>query len=95
MPDQQEGITQQDFKPQSRDMSGEVSALSIVEERLAKANSPQEIILMTQIRGEIMRQNEAAKDQNHRRWIEKIGLQFKIGFSICAFGVGTGLVIRL
>ena len=40
--------------------------LPAVEERLVKAGSPQEILLWTQVRGEIQRQDDFRKEQEHR-----------------------------
>ncbi|MFQ5630049.1 MAG: hypothetical protein ACE5I1_14880 [bacterium] len=67
--------------------------LSSIEKRLIKAESAQEIILWTQVRGAIKKQNDESIEQNHRRALEKLQLKYKLGFSIGAFAVGIGLVI--
>jgi hypothetical protein len=47
-------------------------SLQVVEERLAQATSPQEVLLWTQVRAEILRQDDFVKEQEHRRRMEKI-----------------------
>ena len=67
--------------------------LAAVEERLVNANSPQDVILWTQVRGEILRQDNILKDQEHRRRLERIQVQFKMGLSIATVLAGAGLVV--
>lgn len=68
------------------------AVLAAVEERLAKSNSPQEIILWTQVSGEIQRQGESLKRQEHRRNLERKRVRFKMSLAIGAVVIGTGLV---
>ena len=68
--------------------------LPAVEERLVKAGSPQEILLWTQVRGEIQRQDDFLKEQEHRRTLERIQVLFKMGLSMVAVVTGAGLVIE-
>ncbi len=74
--------------------SDDVTALLQVETRLAKANSAQDAILWTQMRGEIIRQNETRKDGEHRRFLEKTQVLYDIGLSIGALAIGTILVAK-
>lgn len=67
--------------------------LPAVEERLVKANSPQEIILWTQVRGEIIRQDNILKNQEHRQYLERIQVRFKMVLSIIAVLTGAGLIV--
>jgi hypothetical protein len=64
-----------------------------IERRLVEADSPQEILLWTQVRGEILRQDDLLKDQEHRRKLERIQVLFKMGLSIVAVMTGTTLVV--
>lgn len=68
-------------------------ALSRVEERLAKATSPEDVVLWTQVRAELLRQNEMTKEGEHRRTLEKIQVARKVGLSGVALSIGTVLVI--
>ena len=67
--------------------------LPAVEDRLVKASSPQEILLWTQVRGEIHRQDNFLKEQDHRRKLERMQVLFKMGLSIVAVVRGAGLVV--
>lgn len=73
--------------------SEEVSILSSIEDRLVQADNPHDIVLWTQVRNEIKRQDEESKNQEHRRFLEKSEVWYKMGFSVCAFAVGIGLLI--
>ncbi len=73
--------------------SGEVSVLSSIEERLIQADNPQDIVLWTQVREEIIRQNEEARNQEQRRFLEKAQIWFKMGFSVIAFIAGIALLV--
>lgn len=63
-------------------------ALSQVEERIAKANSPQEALFWTQIRGEIVKQNEIIQAGDRRRFIQQIEIWRRIGVSVAALTIG-------
>ena len=73
--------------------SSEVSVLSSIEERLTQADDLQEIVFLTYVRKEIIRQDEEAKNQEHQRFLEKAQVWYKMGFSVIAFVVGIGLLI--
>ena len=73
--------------------SGEASVLSSIEERLIQADNPQDIVLWTQVRAEIIRQNEESKNQEHQRSLEKAQVRYKMIFSVSAFVVGIGMLI--
>ena len=64
-----------------------------IERRLVEANSPQEILLWTQVRGEILRQNDILKEQEHQRKLEGLQVIFKMGLFIVAVITGTTLVV--
>ena len=66
-------------------------ALSQVEERIAKANSPQEALFWTQIRGEIIQQNETIKEGKHKRLIQNVQIWQRIGVSVAALTIGLVL----
>jgi hypothetical protein len=52
----------------------------------------QEAVILTQIRGEIIRQNEFIRDCAYIRRIEARQFWAKFGFSVLATGTGIGLV---
>ena len=72
--------------------SGEVSVLSSIEERLIQADNPQDIVLWTQVREEIIRQNEEARNQEQRRFLEKVQVWGKMVFSVIVFVAGIGML---
>lgn len=72
---------------------GEASVLSSIEERIIQADNPQDIVLWTQVREEIIRQDEESKNQEHRRFLEKVQVWFKMGFSVIAFIAGITLLV--
>ena len=72
--------------------SGEVSVLSSIEERLIQADNSQDIILWTQVREEIILQNEEAKNQEQRRFLEKVQVWGKMVFSVIVFVAGIGML---
>ena len=69
------------------------SVLSSIEERLIQADNPQDIVLWAQVRAEIIRQDEEAKNQEHQRSLEKAQVRYKMIFSVSAFVVGIGMLI--
>jgi hypothetical protein len=69
------------------------SVLSSIEERLIQADNPQDIVLWTQVRAEIIRQNEESKNQEHQHSLEKAQVRYKMIFSVSAFVVGIGMLI--
>ena len=71
-----------------------VPVLSSIEQRLIQADNPQDIVFWTQVRKEIIQQDEEAKNQEHRRSLEKAQVWYKMGFSVIAFVVGIGLYIN-
>jgi hypothetical protein len=62
-----------------------------IEERLVNATDPREILLWTQVRSEVIRQNDAAKGRA-REERETEAARFKMGFSIFAVPVGVFLI---
>jgi hypothetical protein len=72
----------------------DVPVLTQIERRLVEANSPQEILLWTQVRGEILRQDDILKGQEHQRKLERLQVLFKMGLSIVAVITGTTLVVN-
>ena len=77
----------------TRHESDEVSVLLSIEKRLTQADNPQDIVLWTQVREEIIRQDEESKNQEHRRFLEKAQVWFKMGFSVIAFVAGISLLV--
>jgi len=67
--------------------------LSLVEELLVKADSPNEALDWARVREVILRQNEEAKAQNHQRFMEKSRFIYGMAFSATAFVVGIVLFI--
>ncbi|AFY88231.1 MULTISPECIES: hypothetical protein [Chroococcidiopsis] len=80
--------------PSASDASAEPTALSQVEQRIAKANSPQEALFWTQIRGEIIKQNEVIKEGKQGRFIQNIQIWRRIGVSVAALTIGLVLFIN-
>lgn len=72
----------------------DVPVLTQIERRLVEANSHQEILLWTQVRGEILRQDDILKGQEHQRKLERLQVLFKMGLSIVAVITGTTLVVN-
>jgi hypothetical protein len=64
-------------------------ALKAIDERLAGSESPQDIILWTQVRGEILRQNEEVESRRHQRHLERLELYSKMLLSLVAISVGV------
>jgi hypothetical protein len=62
-----------------------------IDDRLVKA-APEDVVLWTQVRGEVVKQEEYRSQQAHRRSIEKTELYAKVGLSIGASGVGVFLI---
>ncbi len=74
--------------------SGEASVVSSIDKRIIQANNPQDIPLLTQARGEIIRQDEGVKDRKHQRFSETVQLWCKMGFPVLCFIAGiVGVVI--
>lgn len=71
----------------------EFAPLERIEERLANANSPDEILLWTKVRGEIIRQNEFIKDGQYQRFLRRFSLIRKTALSVIAITIGIGLII--
>jgi hypothetical protein len=67
--------------------------ISLVEELLAKAGSPNEALDWARVREVILRQNEEIKAHNHQRFIEKSRVIYGMAFSATAFVVGIVLFI--
>jgi hypothetical protein len=67
--------------------------ISLVEELLAKSDSPNEALDWARVREVILRQNEEVKQENHRRFLEKSRFIYGLAFSGVAFLVGIVLLI--
>ena len=72
--------------------AGDANVLDAVAERLAASESPQDVVLWTQVRGEILRQNEELENRRHQRQMERAQLYGKISLSIVAIVVGVLLL---
>ena len=68
-------------------------SILLVEELLAKSDSPNEALDWARVREVILRQNEEIKEKNHRRFLEKGQFIYKIAFAGITFGVGIVLFI--
>jgi len=49
-------------------------------------------VVLTQIRGELIRQEEARADGEHRRSLERLQLYYKLIAALVAFGTGVAFV---
>ena len=67
--------------------------ISLVEELLAKSESPNEALDWARVREVILRQNEEVKEENHRRFLQKSRFIYGFAFSGVAFLVGIVLFI--
>lgn len=83
-----------EFQLPSEPSPDDATTLSQIEARLAKADSAQDAILWTQVRGEIIQQDKTRKDGEHRRFLEKTQVLYDIGLSISALAIGTILVAK-
>ncbi|MET7244290.1 hypothetical protein ABZT49_13045 [Methylobacterium sp. EM32] len=70
--------------------AGDGSALAAIDRHIAVA-SPKEALAWTQIRDTILLQDEAAKDRDHIRRVELLGIYAKLGLSGAAIGSGVAL----
>jgi len=69
------------------------TTILLIEELLAKSDSPNEALDWARVREVIIRQNEEIKEENHRRFLEKSQFIYKIAFSGVAGVVGIVLFI--
>src|SRR4028118_748333 len=67
--------------------------ISLVEQLLAKSDSPNEALDWARVREVILRQNEEVKEENHRRFLEKSRFIYGLAFSGTAFVAGIVLFI--
>ena len=74
--------------------SGEVPVLLSIDERISQADNPEDAMDWARVHEVIIRQNEVSKNQEHQRFLEKVQVWYKIGFSVMAFVVGIVLLIR-
>ena len=63
-----------------------------VDKRLANAKTPAEVVLWTQVRGEVLRQDEDAADRHQRRWMERASLYATVGLSLVGVSAGVALL---
>ena len=68
------------------------SAPQLIDERLASSTDLRELVVLTQIRGELVRQEEAQSDGEHRRSLERLQLYYKLIAAPVAFGTGVAFV---
>jgi hypothetical protein len=64
-----------------------------IDDRLAEAEYPQDIVLWTRVREEVGRQEEQKKSAEHKRRLEVLQFYFKAGFSVVVFATGIILLI--
>lgn len=76
------------LQPTSDTPVNKTTALLQVEERIAKANSPQEALFWTQIRGELIKQNEIIKEGKQKRLIQNVQIWRRISVSVAALTIG-------
>lgn len=67
--------------------------LALVEEILAKSNSPNEALDWARVREVILRQNEEVKQEKHRRFVETSRFIYGLSFAGVSFLVGIVLWI--
>lgn len=72
----------------------DVPLIAQLETRLVNANSPEDGLIWAQIRGEIISQDEAIKEGNHRRSLDKIQIFRRTGLSASALVIGTLLIMK-
>lgn len=65
-----------------------------MEERLVNAQSPAEIVLWTQIRGEILRQDEEVREGAHRRGVTTVSVALRAVLSLLAVAGGGYLFLH-
>lgn len=68
--------------------------LQRIEDRLTQAKSPEDIKLWTQVRGDIIKQDEYVKNGKHQRSIEIMQVIRKTSLSGIAIIIGVGLIIK-
>lgn len=71
----------------------DTDVLDGVGQRLVNSTSTQEIVLWTQVRGEILRQNQEAERPKHERMMERQQLYGKLVLSVVAISVGIALIV--
>src|SRR5262249_12003795 len=67
--------------------------LEVIADRLSRVQNPQDIVLWTQVRGEILRQDDTLEERRHRRWVRKCSLLLKPTLSALGILTGAGLVV--
>jgi len=70
------------------------TARESVESRLAKADSPQEALQWVEVRGQLLQQNEKSKDEEQRRFLERVRVPYNLGLSTGSFVVSIIFVIK-
>jgi hypothetical protein len=87
-----ENIHPEPTTPPQRNIS---SLQSIIEERLAQAQTSEEISLWISERERILKQDNFLKDEDHRRNLEKRQIVFRMVMSFSAIPVGVALLYQL
>jgi len=72
-----------------------MGAPQLIDERLASSTELRELVVLTQIRGELVRQEEAKADGEHRRSLERLQLYYKLIAAPVAFGTSPLSPLRL
>ena len=68
------------------------SAIAVVDTKLVKADV-REVLLLTRVRQELIRQEEHVKDRDHLRSMEALPVKSKVLLSAVAILTGTGLAV--
>jgi hypothetical protein len=63
-----------------------------IDERLASAQTAADVVLWTQVRGEVIRQDEDASDRQHARVMQRTSLYATVGLSVVGVSVGVLLL---
>ncbi len=66
--------------------------IETIDQRIAATTEPLEMVLVTKLRGELIRQNEEVRDKAHKRSLERIELIGRQLLSFAALGAGMWLV---
>ncbi len=68
-------------------------ALQSIDEKLARVNDQRDLVLLTQVRGEIIRQDNSHEDEGQKRSLQKIQLYYKFAIAPVSIATGVGLLV--
>lgn len=68
-------------------------AADALDRRLANSNDLHETIVLTQVRGELLRQDEEGRESQHRRRMQRTQFYYKLAIAPVAIGAGSVLVV--